>query len=175
MKSLAQVIAGNAARTPEAFAFLEGARRLSWRDYHERSDRLAGVLAGLDVGPGERVAVWLPDGPGVHTVWLACEKAGLVVVGIGPRAGLAELRHLLEKTGAAALVSPARHRDVDVRGLFAELREAGLALRHHLVVEADPEAVFQGARTASWEDPPDGAYTSARGLSGRIRGSFLRL
>ncbi len=151
MKSLAQVIAGNAARTPEAFAFLEGARRLSWRDYHERSDRLAGVLAGLDLVPGERVAVWLPDGPGVHTVWLACEKAGLVVVGIGPRAGLAELRHLLEKTGASALVSPARHRDVDVRGLFAELREAGLALRHHLVVEADPEAVFQGARTASWE------------------------
>jgi acyl-CoA synthetase len=154
VKPLAQIVAANAAQSPDGLAFLEAERRLSWRDYHARSDRLAGVLAGLDLGPGARVAVWLPDGPGVHVVWLACEKTGLVVVGIGPRAGLAELRHLLEKTGATALVSRARHRDVDVCRVFAELRGAGLPLRHHVVIEADvepDEPVFEGARPAARE------------------------
>jgi len=154
VKSLAQVIAANAARNPEGLAFLEAERRLSWRDYHERSDRLAGVLVGLDFAPGERVAVWLPDGPGVHVVWLGCEKAGLVVVGIGPRAGLAEVRHLLEKTGAAALVSRAQHRDVDVCRVFEELRDAGVSLRHHVVIESDvepEEPVFEGASPSAGE------------------------
>jgi len=31
--------------------------------------------------------VFLPDGATVHTVFLAAEKAGLVVAGIGARAG----------------------------------------------------------------------------------------
>ena len=41
---------------------------------------------------GDRVAILLPDGPGIHVAFVACEKAGLVAVGIGPRAGLAEIR-----------------------------------------------------------------------------------
>ena len=50
--------------------------------------------------PGDRVALQLPDGPGVHTAMLACEKAGIVAVGIGARAGAREVAHLVERTGA---------------------------------------------------------------------------
>ena len=49
-------------------------------------------------------AVLLPDGPGAHVAYVAAERAGLIVVGIGPRAGLAEVRHLLERTGASCLL-----------------------------------------------------------------------
>jgi acyl-CoA synthetase len=44
--------------------------------------------------------VTLPDGAGVHIAFLAIEKAGGVIVGIGPRAGTREREHLLSKTGA---------------------------------------------------------------------------
>ena len=135
MKPLAEVVDENAAHAPDAPAFFGDRETLSWDGYRRRSDRLAGQLAALGLERGERVAVWLPDGPGVHVAWLAAEKAGLPCVGIGPRAGSLELRHLLAKTRAVALVSLARHAGSDVAAQVASLRAEGLGLRHHLVVE----------------------------------------
>lgn len=137
MQSLSEVIDAHAWRRPQAPAFLAGDEVLDWRSYAGRSQRLAGRLAGLGLAPGERLAVWLPDGPGVHVAWVAAERAGLVTVGIGPRAGVAELRHLLAKTGAAALLSRAQHRGQDVEALVAGLGADAPGLRHHVVVEGE--------------------------------------
>jgi acyl-CoA synthetase len=63
------------------------------------------VLAGLGFDRGDRVAVLLPDGPGVHVAFLAVERAGLVIVGIGPRAGDREVEHLVGVTGARVLLA----------------------------------------------------------------------
>ena len=140
MQPLSAIVAGHAERRPDALAFVEGDRRLTWRQYHERAGQLAGVLVGAGLARGDRVGVWLPDAPGVHAVWLACERAGLVVVGIGSRSGPAEVRHLLARTGAVALVAPARFGEHDVAGLVAGWREEGLPLRHHWCVEDDLDA-----------------------------------
>ena len=139
MIPLARRVAEHARVRGEALAFADasGGARMSWASYARRSDRIAQALLGTDLARGERVAVWLPDGPGVHAVYLGCEKAGLVVVGIGPRAGLRELRHLLEASGARALVSREEHRGVDLRAFVAERRREGAALAHHLVVEGE--------------------------------------
>jgi acyl-CoA synthetase len=134
MRSLSEVIDGHAERRPNDLAFVDGDEQLDWRGYAARSRRLAAQLVGLGLEPGERVAVWLPDGPGVHVAYLAAERAGLVTVGIGPRAGEAELRHLLAKTGAAALLSRARHGGLEVAPWVSGLRREGLPLRHHVVV-----------------------------------------
>lgn len=133
---LAEVIAGHAARNPDGVAFYEGDEQLTWSAYAERSDRLAGELSRRGLAAGDRVAVLLPDGPGVHTAFLGAEKAGVVVVGIGPRAGMAELRHLLSVTGAKALLSEASYRDEDMGALVSELAREGLPLETHLVATA---------------------------------------
>src|SRR6185295_13127450 len=137
LKPLAETIDAHAARIPDALAFAAGDAALSWRDYAARSDALAAALLRAGLAPGERVAVLLPDGPGVHVAFVATEKAGLVAVGIGPRAGEAEIRHLVRRSGAVALVSRAHHRDLDTRALAARLREDGAPLRHHLVTAGD--------------------------------------
>jgi acyl-CoA synthetase len=134
--SISAQIEAHAARRPEAPAFL-GAEEVSWRGYAERARRLAGVLVELGLAPGERVGVLLPDGPGVHAAFVAAEQAGLVAVGIGPRAGAAEIRHLLSLTGASALVSRAQQGDLLLEPLVAQLRAEGVPLRHHLVVEGE--------------------------------------
>jgi acyl-CoA synthetase len=136
MQTLAARIDALARRQPDAPAFLGDAGALTWREYAERSDRFAAHLAALGLTPGERVAVMLPDGPGVHVAFVGCEKAGLIVMGIGPRAGREEIRHLVAKSGAAALVSRGALRELDLRALFAELRASGLPLREHIVVES---------------------------------------
>lgn len=137
MRALAEVIGEWAAVAPEGLAFAAGSARMTWRQYAERSDRVAVLFAALGLEPGECVAVLLPDGPGVHTAYVATEKAGLVAVGIGPRAGLQELEHLLRTSEASALISPALHRGEDLAAWLRDARARGLAVRHHVVVEGE--------------------------------------
>jgi acyl-CoA synthetase len=151
MLPLAARIDALAASRPDGVAFFSDSEDLGWGEYARRSDRFAAHLAGLGLAPGERVAVLLPDGPGVHVAFVGCEKAGLVVMGIGPRAGRDEIRHLLQKSGATALVSRAASREQDFRALFEALRGEGLALRHHIVVERQldvGEACYAGGPAA---------------------------
>jgi acyl-CoA synthetase len=137
VKPLAETIDAHAARIPDRLAYAAGDTALTWREYAARSDALAAALLRAGLVRGERVALLLPDGPGVHVAFVATEKAGLVAVGIGPRAGEAEIRHLVSRSGAVALVSRAQHRDLDTDALAARLREDGAALRHHLVTADD--------------------------------------
>ncbi len=104
MNTVARIVARNARARPEGIAFVEApsGESMTWREYHDRSSRMAASLRTY--APGDRVALQIPDGPGVHAAMLACEKAGLVAVGIGARAGEREVAHLVERSGARTLV-----------------------------------------------------------------------
>ncbi|KAB1162338.1 acyl--CoA ligase [Micromonospora sp. AMSO12t] len=109
-ETIADLVARNAVAAPEAVAFHAPEGTLTWREYDEAATRLAGayVLAGL---PPERpLAVLLTGGALTHVAYLAAQRAGLVTLGLGPRAGDAEISHLLRHTEAVALVSRAVHR-----------------------------------------------------------------
>ncbi len=104
MPTLEQLVATHAADAPDGLAYAGGAHRMTWGEYDARGSALAAVLADAAVVPGDRVAVWMPDGPAVHACYLGVERAGGVVVGIGPRAGRREVEHLLRVTGATLLL-----------------------------------------------------------------------
>jgi acyl-CoA synthetase len=136
MESLAAHIAAHARNRPEAPAYLGPEAPLSWSEYDRTADAFAGLLVGgLGVTPGDRVAVLLPDGPGVHVAFSGCERAGAVTVGIGPRAGAREIEHLLRVTGATTLVTRPEHQGARMADGFAGWRRAIGALRHHVEVE----------------------------------------
>ena len=101
--TIARVVARHAARNPHGIAFAEASSgaTASWSEYDERSSRMAAALAIYE--PCDRIALQLPDGVDAHVAMLACEKAGLVGVGIGARAGQRETAHLVERTGARLL------------------------------------------------------------------------
>jgi acyl-CoA synthetase len=138
-EALAAVIDAHARTRAAGVAFLEGENTTSWAAYAERSRALARALLELGLARGERVAVILPDGAGVHVAFVATERAGLVAVGVGPRAGYREVHHLLSLSGAVALVTRREYRDEPTAQLFARLRADGVPLRHHLIVERDFE------------------------------------
>ena len=154
MRSLADRIDAHGRSRPDAAAYLGEGARMTWAEYASRSDRLARALVDLGLDRGDRVAVLLPDGPGVHAAWIGAEKAGLVAVGIGPRAGPREIGHLLRRTGARALVSRAAHRDLDLGAVLAGLRAEGAPIAHHLAVdEALDEIAVDGARIHPSTEP----------------------
>jgi acyl-CoA synthetase len=132
---------------PAADALVADGRRATWAHYHARATALAGVLAGTGLARGSRVAVLLPDGVAVHVAFVACERAGLTIVGLGHRAGDDEIRHLLTLTRADALVTLAEHRGRPTAELVAMLHDAGCPVRHHVVVDGDGAVVDAHAPT----------------------------
>jgi acyl-CoA synthetase len=102
--TLERLVAAHAADAPDGLAYAGGEHRMTWGEYDACGSALAAVLADVAVVPGDRVAVWMPDGPAVHACYLGVERAGGVVVGIGPRAGRREVEHLLGVTGASLLL-----------------------------------------------------------------------
>lgn len=143
--TVADLVAAHAVATPDAPAFVTPEGTLSWQRYRDDSDLVGAHLVGAGVEPGERVAVLLEDGASVHVALVGAEKAGAVVVGIGARAGGMEIRHLVERTGATALLTHASHRGRESGELAEALRAEGLPLRRHLVLprfEEGPGAVL---------------------------------
>jgi acyl-CoA synthetase len=104
VRTVADVVARNARADPDRVAFVEAAsdETMTWGEYDTRSSKMAATLRAFE--PGTRVALQIPDGPGVHATMLACEKVGLVAVGIGARAGDREVAHLVERSGARTLL-----------------------------------------------------------------------
>ncbi len=120
--TIASVVAANARERPDDIAFVEVASgaTMTWRDYDDWSSRMASTLARV-YSPGDRIALQLPDGPGVHAAMLACEKAGIVAVGIGSRAGRREVAHLVRRTGARTLFTVEPPASVPTAGAPAEV------------------------------------------------------
>jgi acyl-CoA synthetase len=104
------LVAEHARRQPDAVAFVEAnsGETATWRDYDARADAIASGLVAAGHARGKRLAVQLPDGFAVHAAYVGCERAGLVTVGIGGRAGAREVAHLLQRTGAVGIVRDAR-------------------------------------------------------------------
>ena len=138
----------HARHQPHKPAYITPEHQLTYAELDACADRVAAALVSTGAEPGDRVAVLLPDGPTIHAVFIGAERAGLTVVGIGARAGERELRHLLDKTRATLLITHGAHRGVDQLVAFAALRNAGVALTHHVVVPrfeaSDDHRVFVG-------------------------------
>jgi acyl-CoA synthetase len=106
LTTIGALVAQHAHERPDAVAFVEAVSgdTATWRDYHSQADSIAAGLVTAGYARGDRLAVQLPDGPAVHAAYVGCERAGLVTVGIGPRAGRREVAHLLERTGSVGIV-----------------------------------------------------------------------
>lgn len=104
--TVARVVARNAMRDPDGVAIVEAASgdAMTWAEYDARSSRIAHALTAV-YERGDRVALKLPDGPAMHAAMLGCEKAGIVAVGIGARAGERETAHLVDRTGARTVAT----------------------------------------------------------------------
>src|SRR6266568_8355133 len=77
-ETLYAVTAKYAQATPDAFAVRDRHRRLTYAELVEAADRLAGSLAGQGLGPGQRVAVWLPSRVETAIALVACSRNSYV-------------------------------------------------------------------------------------------------
>ncbi|MCV7032043.1 class I adenylate-forming enzyme family protein [Mycobacterium sherrisii] len=114
--TLSGAVRRNAERSPERRAYSdEPGVSLTWREFDAAATSLAGQLSAAGVGRGARVAVWHSDCVAIHVLFVAIERCGAIVVGIGARAGTREARVLLRNTEPKVLISDGAHQEAAAR------------------------------------------------------------
>ncbi len=84
--TLAAALAARAEQAPDALAFADGAETLSYGELQEKATALAGGLARLGVGSGDRVALLLPAGLDFVSVFFALQILRAVPCAFDPGA-----------------------------------------------------------------------------------------
>jgi acetyl-CoA synthetase len=122
-------------------------QRYTFRDVERLSDRLGNALRGLGAGPGDRVAIFLPQRPEVALSHLAAWKIGAISVPLTTLFGPDALRQRLGDSGPRVVVCEDtdldRVRDV-VAGLDLDL--------HWLVVRSNGRAGALPAGCTAFQD-----------------------
>jgi acyl-CoA synthetase (AMP-forming)/AMP-acid ligase II len=89
---------------PDHEAMVCGDRRLSYAAADERATRLAHHLAGLGIGVGDHVALYLYNGTEYLEAMVAAFKLRAVPINVNYRYGQEELRYLLDDADVKAVV-----------------------------------------------------------------------
>jgi len=115
-----------AEHAPEAPAFLHGEQTISFGELHERALRAAQGLADLGVGPGDRVALWLPNVPAYPILYFACIRLGAIAVAVNTRYRAVEVSDIVGRSGAKVLACAPGFRRIDFLSILAEIEPVAL-------------------------------------------------
>src|SRR5689334_9097717 len=97
------LVARHAATQPDKPAVIEGERRLSWREYHERRNRLADALGRLGLAAGEHVVLYAHNALEVLLASAAVRARGAVPVPMNHRLTAEEAAYILDDSDAVVL------------------------------------------------------------------------
>jgi acyl-CoA synthetase len=108
--TLSDAVRRNAEQSPNRPAYVDHLGiSFTWREFDAAATNLAKQLAGVGIARGDRVAVWHGDSAAIHVLFLAIERCGAVVVGIGARAGTREVAAILRGAQPKLLISDHQH------------------------------------------------------------------
>ncbi len=153
-----------ATHRPERTAMVDGAGRCTWAELARTVERVAHGLAAHGVAPGRVIACQLPNWSEFVVVLLAATRLGAVVNPIPPIYRASELRFMLKRLEAVAVVIPGVFRGFDHAAMLAALRPEVPSVEHVFVARGTPGPGMQpfGALTdTAWE-----ARAGRRGLPG---------
>jgi long-chain acyl-CoA synthetase len=98
--NLAANLTRNAAAYPDRVALRLGDEVVTYGELDESSSRVAGLLAGRGVRPGQPVAIMLPNVPEFAAVYYGVLRAGGIVVPMNPLLKAREVTYYLADSGA---------------------------------------------------------------------------
>ncbi len=164
--------------------------RLTYAQLLEEAERVARALIALGVHAGDRVGIWSPNAAEWVLTQYGTAKAGAILVNVNPAYKVEELRFILDRAGASALVAARGFRSSDYVAMLSEVRGGLPGLRHIVLLDEAPEpwaiswdellgraeetpveALRERERTLDPDDPINIQYTS--GTTGLPKGATL--
>jgi acyl-CoA synthetase (AMP-forming)/AMP-acid ligase II len=174
--SLGDLLEAVASEYPGHVAFVDGAQRLTFGQWHARARELAGALSQRGVAAGDVVLLTLPTGIDFAVCYTAVLMLGGIVTAVNPRLGATEVSGIVGRSGAAAIVEyqsdpriPAAFSGVRVRA--DELAADPAPLRSRPRVAAGDPAVI--VWTSGTTGAPKGAWFDHGGLAAGAMASGL--
>ena len=101
------MIARGAALYGDAPAVIQGELVVSFREFRRRVDALAGGLAALGIGPGDRVCVLAQNDVAYLDLYGACARQGILAYPINWRLSAEEVERVVERAAPTMLVADA--------------------------------------------------------------------
>jgi malonyl-CoA/methylmalonyl-CoA synthetase len=143
-------------------------RVITYGEAFDLAGRMANVLVGEGVAPGDRVAVQVEKSPEALILYLACVRAGAVFVPLNPAYTAAEVDYFIGDAGPKVFVqqtpSPPQGERVGERGAIRMLALSMLLKTNRPLSPALPPDGGEGALAAI-------LYTS--GTTGKSKGAML--
>jgi len=121
------LLEGLAAATPEAVAINDRDHIVSFADLAATSRRLAQGLSEADVGPGDRVAFWLPNVAAYLALHFACARLGAITVSVNTRFRATEVGDIIGRAGCKTLILWPTFKDIPFLDILSEIEPAALA------------------------------------------------
>lgn len=179
MSNLFHIIKNSASNQPDRPALVFNGHRILYKDFLDGIDRLAQGLKTLGLGPGDRIAVMLPNLPHHPISFFALLKLGVTIVPVSIFFKAEEIHHILEDSEVRGIIY--------WQGFRGEVLEAvqGLERCESLIVLGDKSHSGEIRLTYLMEsndpasevtevDPDDTAFIMyTAGMTGRPRGAEL--
>jgi amino acid adenylation domain-containing protein/non-ribosomal peptide synthase protein (TIGR01720 family) len=157
--TLPELVAAQAAQTPDAAAVICGSTELSYRQLEARADRLAAVLREHGVGPDVLTAVALPRSADLVVVLLAVLRAGGAYLPLDPAFPSARVGLLLDTADPALVLT-----DRATAGIVAGCRPPVLYLEDHIAelgAELGEELGAEPGESAAAGSSPEAQHPGA--------------
>ena len=119
------MIARGAAVFADAPALIEGERQLSFREFRRRVDVLAGGLAALGIGKGDRICALAQNTTAYLELYGACARLGIIAYPINWRLTAGEVASVVDRARPVMMVV-----DASTLGAVGERPEAMRAVAH---------------------------------------------
>jgi fatty-acyl-CoA synthase len=131
------LLASVARRAPNAPALIAGEQVISYAELELQARRVATALSELGIGPGDRVALWLPNVAAWPILYLACCHLGAIAVAVNTRFRSVEVADIVSRSGAKLLACWPDFKQIDFLSILAEIDPAALAGLQTVVVWGD--------------------------------------
>ena len=165
----------HARERPDRVAIQVGSRTLTYRELHERVERLAGQFIRSGLQPGDRIALLAKNDPAFCELIMAASRTGVVLVPLNFRLAQPEIDFIVEDSGAQILFATD-----EFTGVAHAARDASASCG--AVVTVTPDGSYGGWVTASQSPAPENTadqddaivfqgYTS--GTTGNPKGALL--
>jgi fatty-acyl-CoA synthase len=115
-------------------ALIERDRPVAYAQLLDESRRVATGLAALGVGPGDRVALWLPNVPAWLATFFACAQLGAIAVAVNTRFRSHELADIVGRSGCRVLVYWPGFKRADFAGVLEGCEAEALSKLEHVIV-----------------------------------------
>ncbi|WP_164779413.1 non-ribosomal peptide synthetase [Paenibacillus kobensis] len=166
-KTIIQLFEDQAQRTPEKIAVTYGAKKLTYRQLDERSNRLAAWLISHSIGPEHSVGLFVRHSIETVTAILAIMKAGAAYVPIDPDYPHERIGYVLADAGCQLLLANVPVPEgIGYEGPVGNLDDPGLFEEEPLanMNQAGPDNLAYILYTSGSTGKPKGVMIEHRGL-----------